>query len=141
MLPSAEAFTYGQARLCSDTKLNIPSQCMQLKHARRPNKQYCANLCLKINLKLVVPTCPLVSNLDSLLLVLPWSWVLMLPILVLVKWISRLLLPLSLLMTLRWPVTWCCCPCPRNPSRNHSRFGIHDPRTLGILEAANRRLP
>lgn len=52
MLPSAEAFTYGQVKLCSDTKLNIPSQCMQLKHARRPNKQYCANLCLKINLKL-----------------------------------------------------------------------------------------
>ena len=52
MLPSAEAFTYGQVKLCSDTKLNIPSQCMQMKHARRPNKQYCANLCLKINLKL-----------------------------------------------------------------------------------------
>ena len=52
MLPSAEAFTYGQVKLCSDTKLNIPSQCMQLKHARRPNKQYCANICLKINLKL-----------------------------------------------------------------------------------------
>lgn len=52
MLPSAESFTYGQVKLCSDTKLNIPSQCMQLKHARRPNKQYCANLCLKINLKL-----------------------------------------------------------------------------------------
>lgn len=52
MLASAEAYTYGQVKLCSDTKLNIPSQCMQLKHARRPNKQYCANICLKINLKL-----------------------------------------------------------------------------------------
>jgi hypothetical protein len=52
MLPSAEAFTYGQVKLCGDTQLNIPTQCMLLKHARRPNKQYCANLCLKINLKL-----------------------------------------------------------------------------------------
>lgn len=52
VLPSTDSRTYGQVKLCTDTQLGIPSQCMQMKHARRPNKQYCANLCLKINLKL-----------------------------------------------------------------------------------------
>lgn len=52
MLQSSESRIYGEVKLVCDTQLGIPSQCMLMKHARRPNRQYCANLCLKINLKL-----------------------------------------------------------------------------------------
>lgn len=52
MLQSSESRIYGQVKLVCDTQLAVPSQCMLMKHARRPSKQYCANLCLKINLKL-----------------------------------------------------------------------------------------
>ncbi len=52
MLQSSESRIYGEVKLVCDTQLGIPSQCMLMKHARRPNKQYCANICLKINLKL-----------------------------------------------------------------------------------------
>ena len=52
VLPSTDAHVYGEVKRVGDTQLGVPTQCMQMKHMRRPNKQYCANLCLKINLKL-----------------------------------------------------------------------------------------
>ncbi|RUS25667.1 ribonuclease H-like domain-containing protein [Jimgerdemannia flammicorona] len=36
----------------TDTVIGICSQCVQSKHIYEPKKQYCANLCLKVNLKL-----------------------------------------------------------------------------------------
>ena len=36
----------------SDTVIGVATQCVQKKHTMRPNKQYCANVCLKINVKL-----------------------------------------------------------------------------------------
>jgi hypothetical protein len=52
VLPTTESAVYGQIKRVGDTELGIPTQCMQAKHTRTPNKQYCANLSLKINLKL-----------------------------------------------------------------------------------------
>ena len=52
VLMSTDSMVYGDIKRVGDTELGIPTQCMQSKHTRNPNKQYCANLCLKINLKL-----------------------------------------------------------------------------------------
>lgn len=52
ILSNDDSFTYGEIKRVFDTIEGIPSQCMLSKHIRRPNKQYCANLALKINLKL-----------------------------------------------------------------------------------------
>lgn len=52
ILPTDEAALYGEIKCCTDTEIGLPSQCMLMKHAKRPSKQYCANLCLKINVKL-----------------------------------------------------------------------------------------
>ncbi|KAG0371264.1 eukaryotic translation initiation factor 2C, 2 [Mortierella sp. AD032] len=41
----------GNARV-SDTVIGVPTQCVQMSHTRVPKKQYCANVCLKINVKL-----------------------------------------------------------------------------------------
>lgn len=52
ILPSDDSFLYGEIKRCTDTVIGLPSQCMLMKHIRRPSKQYCANLALKINVKL-----------------------------------------------------------------------------------------
>lgn len=52
ILPTDDAGLYGDIKRCTDTVVGLPSQCMLMKHIRNPNKQYCANLCLKINVKL-----------------------------------------------------------------------------------------
>lgn len=52
VLPTDDAGLYGEIKRVTDTIIGLPSQCMLAKHTRRPNKQYCANLALKINLKL-----------------------------------------------------------------------------------------
>lgn len=52
ILPTDDAGLYGDIKRCTDTVVGLPSQCMLMKHIRRPSKQYCANLCLKINVKL-----------------------------------------------------------------------------------------
>ncbi|PKY63300.1 hypothetical protein RhiirA4_532215, partial [Rhizophagus irregularis] len=36
----------------SDTVIGIATQCIQSKHTNKPAKQYCANVCLKMNVKL-----------------------------------------------------------------------------------------
>ncbi|KAJ2451880.1 hypothetical protein GGF42_004157 [Coemansia sp. RSA 2424] len=52
ILPSTNTQVYQTVKNCAYTTLGIHTQCMQSKHAMRPNTQYCANLCLKINTKL-----------------------------------------------------------------------------------------
>lgn len=52
ILPTDDAGLYGDIKLVTDTMLGLPSQCMLMKHVRKASKQYCANLCLKINAKL-----------------------------------------------------------------------------------------
>lgn len=51
VLPSTDSGLYGEVKRASDTQIGLLTQCMQAKHMRRPNKQYCANLALKINIK------------------------------------------------------------------------------------------
>ncbi|KAI1319425.1 argonaute 1 [Mortierella claussenii] len=43
---------YAEIKRVTDTVLGVSSQCIQAKHTRDPKKQYCANVCLKINVKL-----------------------------------------------------------------------------------------
>ncbi|KAJ3290331.1 hypothetical protein HK104_006850 [Borealophlyctis nickersoniae] len=43
---------YNAIKLVTDTLIGIPSQCIQEKHVRAANLQYCANVCMKLNLKL-----------------------------------------------------------------------------------------
>ncbi|KAJ2335261.1 hypothetical protein GGH92_008077 [Coemansia sp. RSA 2673] len=52
ILPSTNIQVYQTVKNCAYTTLGIHTQCMQAKHVQRPNMQYCANLCLKINAKL-----------------------------------------------------------------------------------------
>ncbi|KAF9207103.1 eukaryotic translation initiation factor 2C, 2 [Haplosporangium sp. Z 27] len=43
---------YAEIKRVTDTVLGVSSQCIQSKHTRDPKKQYCANVCLKVNVKL-----------------------------------------------------------------------------------------
>ena len=51
ILPSTDSCLYGEVKRCSDTVLGLPTQCMQAEHIVCPDKRYCANLALKINVK------------------------------------------------------------------------------------------
>ncbi|RLN10788.1 hypothetical protein BBJ28_00025180 [Nothophytophthora sp. Chile5] len=44
--------SYGKIKRMSDTVLGIPSQCIVSTNVRAAKPQYCANVCLKINMKL-----------------------------------------------------------------------------------------
>ncbi|KAG2788143.1 Protein argonaute [Phytophthora cactorum] len=44
--------SYGRIKRMSDTVLGIPSQCIVASNLRKANPQVCANLCLKMNMKL-----------------------------------------------------------------------------------------
>ena len=52
VLPSTAASFYGEIKLICDTKFCIPSQCLQSKHLNRVTTPFCANLLMKINVKL-----------------------------------------------------------------------------------------
>ncbi|KAJ1911254.1 hypothetical protein H4219_005994 [Mycoemilia scoparia] len=52
VLPTTAASLYNSIKRVAYLKLGVHTQCMQSKHIGRPNPQYCANLCLKINVKL-----------------------------------------------------------------------------------------
>lgn len=52
VLPTTNSQVYQTVKNCAYMTLGIHTQCMQAKHLQRPNPQYCANLCLKINVKL-----------------------------------------------------------------------------------------
>uniref|UniRef100_A0A1D1YV71 Protein argonaute 1 n=1 Tax=Anthurium amnicola TaxID=1678845 RepID=A0A1D1YV71_9ARAE len=52
ILPNTGVPLYAEIKRVSDTVIGVATQCVQKKHTMRPNKQYCANVCLKINVKL-----------------------------------------------------------------------------------------
>ena len=52
ILPNTGVSLYAEIKRVSDTVLGISTQCIQVKHTRQPKKQYCANVCLKMNVKL-----------------------------------------------------------------------------------------
>ncbi|CAO3587528.1 unnamed protein product [Absidia cylindrospora] len=52
ILPTLSSNLYPEIKRISDTILGIPTQCLQSKHIAEAKKQYCANVCLKVNTKL-----------------------------------------------------------------------------------------
>ncbi|KAG0212796.1 hypothetical protein BGX28_005643 [Mortierella sp. GBA30] len=52
LLPNTGTPLYAEIKRVTDTILGVCSQCLQIRHTREPKKQYCANVCLKINVKL-----------------------------------------------------------------------------------------
>jgi len=52
ILPNTGVPLYANIKRVSDTIIGIPTQCVQKSHTMNPKKQYCANVCLKINVKL-----------------------------------------------------------------------------------------
>lgn len=52
ILPNSGVPLYAEIKRVGDTVLGVPTQCIQVKHTFQPKKQYCANVCLKINAKL-----------------------------------------------------------------------------------------
>lgn len=52
VLPNTAVPLYAEIKRIGDTILGIATQCVQVKHTLQPKKQYCANVCLKINAKL-----------------------------------------------------------------------------------------
>ncbi|RUS34172.1 Piwi domain-containing protein [Jimgerdemannia flammicorona] len=52
VLPDTDVNLYAQIKRVTDTVIGVSSQCVQAVHTFEPKKQYCANVCLKVNLKL-----------------------------------------------------------------------------------------
>lgn len=52
ILPNTGSHLYGEIKRIGDTVCGLPTQCMQSKHVGQAKKAYCANLALKINVKL-----------------------------------------------------------------------------------------
>lgn len=52
VLQNTNSYIYSQIKRLGDTVFGIPTQCVQQKNVLQPKKQFCANLCLKINSKL-----------------------------------------------------------------------------------------
>ncbi|KAJ3084300.1 hypothetical protein HK102_000701 [Quaeritorhiza haematococci] len=52
VLPNTGVQLYGEIKRVGDTVIGVATQCIQVKHVFSPKKQYCANVCLKINVKL-----------------------------------------------------------------------------------------
>lgn len=52
ILPNLGRQLYGEIKRITDTVIGVPSQCLQSKHIAAAKKQYCANVALKINVKL-----------------------------------------------------------------------------------------
>ncbi|RIA87407.1 Piwi domain-containing protein [Glomus cerebriforme] len=52
ILPNTGVPLYAEIKRVCDTVIGVASQCLQSKHTMQPKKQYCANVCLKINVKL-----------------------------------------------------------------------------------------
>lgn len=65
---------YGDIKRCSDLRLGIPSQCIVAKHVDKANAQYCANVCLKLNMKLrgknsvLTDSLPVVSSAPTIII-------------------------------------------------------------------------
>ncbi|CAG8488744.1 11583_t:CDS:10 [Funneliformis caledonium] len=52
ILPNTGVPLYAEIKRVTDTVIGVASQCVQSRHMMQAKKQYCANLCLKINVKL-----------------------------------------------------------------------------------------
>ncbi|RIA84423.1 Piwi domain-containing protein [Glomus cerebriforme] len=52
ILPNTGVALYAEIKRVSDTVIGVATQCIQGKHMFAAKKQYCANVCLKINVKL-----------------------------------------------------------------------------------------
>ncbi|CAG8475064.1 Piwi domain-containing protein [Rhizophagus irregularis DAOM 181602=DAOM 197198] len=52
ILPNTGVSLYAEIKRVGDTVIGVASQCVQGKHMFTVKKQYCANVCLKINVKL-----------------------------------------------------------------------------------------
>jgi len=52
ILPNMGVPLYAEIKRVADTTLGVSTQCVQAKHTNPPKKQYCANVCLKMNVKL-----------------------------------------------------------------------------------------
>ena len=52
ILPNTGVPLYAEIKRVSDTAIGVASQCVQGKHVYQAKKYYCANVCLKMNVKL-----------------------------------------------------------------------------------------
>ncbi|KAG0302521.1 hypothetical protein BGZ98_007426 [Dissophora globulifera] len=52
ILPNTGVPLYAEIKRVTDTVIGVSSQCIQSRHTKMAKKQYCANVCLKINVKL-----------------------------------------------------------------------------------------
>ncbi|CAG8472825.1 17354_t:CDS:2, partial [Acaulospora colombiana] len=52
ILPNTGVLLYAEIKRVTDTIIGVPSQCIQGRHMMQAKKQYCANVCLKLNIKL-----------------------------------------------------------------------------------------
>lgn len=52
ILPNTGTPLYAEVKRVCDTVIGVSSQCIQSKHMMAAKKQYCANVCLKMNVKL-----------------------------------------------------------------------------------------
>ncbi|KAJ3416061.1 eukaryotic translation initiation factor 2C, 2 [Chytridiales sp. JEL 0842] len=52
ILPNTGVPLYAEIKRVSDTVIGIATQCIQAKHMFAAKRQYCANVCLKVNVKL-----------------------------------------------------------------------------------------
>ncbi|RIA98350.1 Piwi domain-containing protein [Glomus cerebriforme] len=52
ILPNTGVPLYAEVKRVTDTIIGVASQCCQSRHMIQAKKQYCANICLKINVKL-----------------------------------------------------------------------------------------
>ncbi|KAJ3178507.1 hypothetical protein HDU87_003581 [Geranomyces variabilis] len=73
IVPDTNPRRYAEIKRCSDTVLGVITQVMQSKHVGKASPQYCANLVLKINVKLggfnsFSPQLPFISELPTLVI-------------------------------------------------------------------------
>ncbi|GBB99127.1 hypothetical protein RclHR1_03420010 [Rhizophagus clarus] len=52
ILPDKGKDLYGEIKRVSDTVIGVATQCIQSEQMNRPKPQYCANVCLKMNVKI-----------------------------------------------------------------------------------------
>ncbi|KAI8371592.1 Piwi domain-containing protein [Radiomyces spectabilis] len=74
ILPNTGVPLYAEIKRVSDTVLGVSTQCVQSKHINDAKKQYCANVCLKVNMKLggmnlflAPPMIPFISSRPTIL--------------------------------------------------------------------------
>ncbi|KAF9304752.1 eukaryotic translation initiation factor 2C, 2 [Mortierella antarctica] len=52
VLPNTGTPLYAEIKRVTDTVIGVSSQCVQMKHIQMAKRQYCANVCLKMNVKI-----------------------------------------------------------------------------------------